>query len=62
MSESFIAIVKEADQTSLYAWGWNEHGNLGLGDKQDRHKPTLVCHLTDKAEISTGGAFYFLRQ
>ena len=29
-------------QKQLYSWGWNEHGNLGLGDKVDRHEPTLV--------------------
>jgi len=26
----------------LYVWGWGEHGQLGLGDRLNRHEPTLV--------------------
>jgi alpha-tubulin suppressor-like RCC1 family protein len=26
----------------LYAWGLNDHGQLGLGDIQERHVPTLI--------------------
>ena len=29
MSESFLAVVGD----NLFGWGWNEHGNLGLGHK-----------------------------
>lgn len=38
-SESTLAIVG----TRLYAWGWNEHGQLGVGDTLDRLHPTLVA-------------------
>lgn len=37
MSESFIAVL---DDDSLWSWGWNEHGNLSLGDTIDRKVPT----------------------
>jgi alpha-tubulin suppressor-like RCC1 family protein len=26
----------------VYGWGWNEHGNLGLGDCRNRSVPTLI--------------------
>ena len=28
--------------SSVYGWGWNEHGNLGLGHKQDISRPSLI--------------------
>ena len=57
MAESFI--VKYSDY--LYTWGWNEHGNLGLGDKKDRFIPTKVNDINaNLAKIYTGGAFALL--
>ncbi len=39
-----------ADSTgSLYAWGWNKFGQLGLGDTEDRCSPTLVAGLAGQA-------------
>lgn len=35
LAESFIIV--ENNKNDLYTWGWNEHGNLALGDKIDRH-------------------------
>ena len=26
-------------KNNIYVWGWNEHGNLGTGDKEDRLSP-----------------------
>ena len=40
MAESFLIVTER--QKHLYTWGWNEHGNLALGDKTDRHAPTQV--------------------
>jgi alpha-tubulin suppressor-like RCC1 family protein len=42
----------------VVAWGWNEHGNLGTGDTENKAVPTLVCGLSDlhvKA-VAAGGA------
>ena len=33
---------------SLFAWGDNERGQLGVGDTEDRHVPTLVTELQGK--------------
>ncbi|MFA4987322.1 MAG: hypothetical protein WC712_12110 [Candidatus Brocadiia bacterium] len=30
---------------SIYAWGWNSSGQLGLDDTTDRHVPTLLASL-----------------
>ena len=59
MAESFLAYTTNG----LYAWGWNEHGNLGLGDKLDRSVPERVNFDSEAnpiKKIVTGGAFFFL--
>ena len=38
---------------SLYCWGANESGQLGLGDREDRFAPTLVGE--DFAQVSVAG-------
>lgn len=53
------------------AFGWNEHGNLGTGDRADRARPTLVdgvgcCATSADATraadaIAAGGAVTFVR-
>ena len=30
------------DTGTLYAWGWNEFGQLGLGDQETRSTPTRL--------------------
>ena len=35
-------VLAEAADGRLYAGGWNEHGNLGLGDEVDRVRMTGV--------------------
>ena len=44
----------------LYGWGWNEHGNLGLGDRNNRHEPTKIRRIDEYTRISCGGAFYYV--
>jgi len=39
---------------SLWAWGWNRHGQLGLGDAAARGRPTRVGDDSDWAEVATG--------
>ena len=29
----------------VWSWGWNEHGQLGLGDTDDRFQPSLVMSV-----------------
>jgi len=31
----------------VYAWGYNKHGQLGLGDDKDRSAPTIVENIID---------------
>ncbi len=37
----------------IYAWGWNEHGNLGLGGRKDCEVPMKVKVA---AELSNNNA------
>ncbi|EAU92462.1 hypothetical protein CC1G_00681 [Coprinopsis cinerea okayama7 len=36
----WTAVGKE--ETEVWGWGWNEHGNLGLGSTDDIHRPTKI--------------------
>jgi alpha-tubulin suppressor-like RCC1 family protein len=36
----------------VYAWGWGRYGNLGDGDRQDRHAPAAV----NSASIDSSGS------
>ena len=40
---------------SLWAWGLNYNGELGLDDRQDRHVPTHVGNWSDWAAVAAGG-------
>jgi len=57
MSESFLAKTESGD---IYAWGWNEHGNLANGNIKDLLVATQIKAPSSGA-IYTGGAFFFLR-
>lgn len=37
------------------AWGWNEHGNLGVGDNVDRVMPMRVLHSKSATRGTPGG-------
>jgi len=39
---------------SIRAWGYNGHGELGVGDTTDRHTPVAVKDLTTVTAIATG--------
>ena len=39
---------------SLWAWGSNEHGQLGLGDREERRSPTRVPGTERWAAVSAG--------
>lgn len=44
------------DTGELFAWGWGRYGNLGDGEKTDRHLPTHVKLIGDKMirQVSCG--------
>lgn len=42
---------------TLWTWGYNNSGELGLGDRNDRSVPTQVGALSDWSKISIGESF-----
>ncbi|MEW5317488.1 MAG: hypothetical protein WDW38_008779 [Sanguina aurantia] len=45
-----------SDTGDVYAWGWNDSGQLGLGHTQSANAPQLVEALTDTViKVSCGG-------
>jgi len=47
---------------SLYAWGRNNNGQLGLGDTDNRNTPTQVGTDTDWEEVAKGDYFSVARK
>jgi protein ATS1 len=54
-SEHVIVLEHSARRTKVWIWGWNEHGNLGLRDIEDRWCPVQVL-LGDQVEVTGGWA------
>ena len=44
---------------SVFAWGCNDHGELGLGDTKSRNEPTLISFFKKQTiiDISAGSDF-----
>jgi Regulator of chromosome condensation (RCC1) repeat len=60
-SESVVAVAEDTDcNRSLYAWGWNEHGNLGLNDRENRKSAQKVVEIQTTTTVICGGAFLYL--
>jgi protein ATS1 len=53
-SEHLLCVLKCAGELGLWVGGWNEHGNLGLGDLDDRAELTRV-HLEGRIKGVWGG-------
>jgi hypothetical protein len=51
--DTFSACALKMDR-SLWCWGRNAEGQLGLGDTQDRYEPTQVGSLTAWTSMSVG--------
>lgn len=56
-SEHSIAVTQ--DRTTLYLWGWNEHGNLGLGHHNNQPSPQPLRFQGRIDAVVTGGASVF---
>ncbi len=54
-----VAIINDGVNDHLYTWGLNDHGQLGLGDEDDRLVPTEVDGLPDGeiSQVSLGVKF-----
>ncbi|CAD6572559.1 MAG: hypothetical protein TREMPRED_000573 [Tremellales sp. Tagirdzhanova-0007] len=50
-SEHVIIVASREDDESVWTGGWNEHGNLGMGDQTDRHELTRVDIKTAFPEL-----------
>jgi len=53
-SETVLAVKSDG---SLWAWGRNECGELGLADTVARDRPVRVPHVADCASVAVGGLF-----
>ncbi|CAG9464121.1 unnamed protein product [Pedinophyceae sp. YPF-701] len=64
-------VACSGDGTAIYAWGWGRYGNLGNGDREDRHVPTkaeglpenvtvesVACGWRHSVAVCKGGAVY----
>ncbi|KAF8330393.1 regulator of chromosome condensation 1/beta-lactamase-inhibitor protein II [Cantharellus anzutake] len=55
-SEHVLALIEdESDHSnSVFGWGWNEHGNLGLGSTEDVWEPVRVWPPSDDGGATQG--------
>jgi hypothetical protein len=51
--ESWKTLYKNSINTNILVFGFNGHGQLGLGDHEDRDRPTQMPNLKGK-QISSG--------
>ena len=62
-SEHVLALVKSLDQDSatptsqIWGWGWNEHGNLGLGDTEDVKLPVRIWPFGVGVSVDVSGVW-----
>ena len=56
-SEHVLAMVESRGKTEVWGWGWNEHGNLGIGTLDDVNVPVRIWPPSDaEPEGVTGTA------
>jgi len=49
-------VAAAAGGSSLASWGWNEHGNLGVGDELDRDRPQAVPLGGERRAVAAAAA------
>ncbi len=50
------SFTKGSTTASLYAWGFNDHGQLGDGTTNDRLKPVKIEQPADLVSVAAGGS------
>ncbi|KAH9910489.1 RCC1/BLIP-II [Epithele typhae] len=57
-SEHALCLVDQGERGGMevWGWGWNEHGNLGLGSTEDVHEPTRVWPPAEEGARRRGEA------
>jgi alpha-tubulin suppressor-like RCC1 family protein len=55
-SEHSLALLNDV----AFAWGWNEHGNLGTGDTNDRFEPQEIAKGVYLVGCGYGNSFLIL--
>ena len=56
-SEHTLVHLMSGDKSGVYGWGWNEHGNLGLGHTDDVIDPVLIWPRERPLEGRIGGVW-----
>lgn len=41
-SEHTLVLLEDG---KIFAWGWGEHGQVGIGNEEDQHAPVIVSNL-----------------
>jgi protein ATS1 len=52
-------ILAQTTSNEVWGWGWNEHGNLGLGTMANTNSPSLLA--TNASTLACGAAVSFIR-
>lgn len=61
-SEHVLVCLKRVESrvpaNEVWGWGWNEHGNLGVGSTESINDPTLIYRTSDGEEVINVWAGY----
>ncbi len=59
ISAGFNHSIALKDDRFVWAWGWNEYGQLGNGTNLDSNVPVQISNLSNIIKVSAGGDFSF---
>lgn len=46
-----VCLRKENGKNEVWGWGWNEHGNLGIGNTENVEHPSLIYQTGEDEEV-----------